>query len=235
MQSLARRSRRWLDACSCETAIEKRNLMMDDFVLFYMDDWTRAGLINGHKFYVEQAKQRLLSQFDDIDGEANLFGEKWLSDHAHLYNPENLSSRYSEEAAGDAMNTFHQLLTEMHVSTRLSVVTGMFHEWEKQVRNWLTSGLKQYPRGEMEDDIWKNDFDKLFNFLEWLKCASREDKYYTHLDMCRLVVNVYKHGYGSSFKNLKNKYPDLIVWPKANRQTGWLEHVVFRRKHILSF
>lgn len=44
--------------------------VMSDCVLFYLWGPHREHLIARHLFYVTQAKTRLLSQFDDIEGDA---------------------------------------------------------------------------------------------------------------------------------------------------------------------
>ena len=42
-------------------------------VLFQMGEPIRARLIRGHKFYVEQAQKRLLSQFQNIEEESDKY------------------------------------------------------------------------------------------------------------------------------------------------------------------
>ena len=49
--------------------------MTGKYSLFQMWEPYRQSLIAGHQFYVNQARQRLLSQFDDIETEEPLFGD----------------------------------------------------------------------------------------------------------------------------------------------------------------
>ncbi|MCM3609416.1 hypothetical protein M4D49_28430 [Cupriavidus pauculus] len=51
---------------------------MSGQVLFHMWDPYRQSLIEGHRFYVEQARKRLLSQFGDIEREASAAADAWL-------------------------------------------------------------------------------------------------------------------------------------------------------------
>jgi len=55
---------------------------MSDYVLFQMWGPFRQSLIDGHLFYVGQARKRLLSQFDDIEADADRAAEErsvWLA------------------------------------------------------------------------------------------------------------------------------------------------------------
>jgi hypothetical protein len=51
-------------------------------VLFQMWEPFRQSVIEENRFYLEQAKGKLLSQFNDIDKEADAAGERWLEDQA---------------------------------------------------------------------------------------------------------------------------------------------------------
>ena len=98
----------------------------------------RQELISNHKFYVEQARKRLLSQFEDVSGEADKFAEEWLSKADQWFDPDRHDPDEFQEQAYDKSITFYGLLTDMHDQTRLSVIAGMYHEWDKQLRDWLS-------------------------------------------------------------------------------------------------
>lgn len=115
---------------------------MSERVLFMMWGPFRESLIKAHAFYVEQARKRLLSQFGDIEAEANKAPEEWLEQTSHLFNPEQHDPGDFYEAAHEAGIEFYELLRDMRRQTRLSVVAGMFHEWDKQLRDWLTQEIR---------------------------------------------------------------------------------------------
>jgi hypothetical protein len=184
---------------------------MRDYVLFQICEPFRQQLISNHKFYVEQAQKRLLSQFDDIKGEANRFAEKWLEEHSHLYNPDRHDPGEFEERAFDKSITFYELLNDMRNTTRLSVVAGMFHEWDKQLRDWLSDELMHaFPGPAAKSAVWKRNFGDIIDLLECLGWPVRDQEYYAWLDACRLVVNIYKHGLGGSFEELKKNHPQFL-------------------------
>lgn len=68
-------------------------------VLFQMWEPFRQSLIAGHLFYVEQARKRLLSQFDDIDAEADRAAADWLQNNSHRFDPDRHYAGVFEERA----------------------------------------------------------------------------------------------------------------------------------------
>lgn len=187
---------------------------MSDYVLFQMSGPVRQSLIAGHLFYVEQARKRLLSQFEDIEVESHKAAEDWLQRSSGRFDPDRHDPSDFYEAANDAGIQFYGLLSDMREQTRLSVVAGMFHEWDKQLRDWLVREIQHWHRGETAAlKVWSAEFSKIEELLKcigWPICSA--DCFLT-LDACRLVVNVYKHGEGPSLATLKQHYPEYLDDP----------------------
>jgi hypothetical protein len=172
---------------------------------------SRESLINSHQFYVEQARKRVLSQFENMEEEADKAAEDWLEQSNDRFDPDLHDSGDFYEAARDAGIQFYQLLSDMRNQTRLSVVAGMFHEWEKQLRDWLVREIRHWHRGDTATaKVWSADFGKIADLLESFGWKIRSTDYFKTLDACRLVVNVYKHGDGPSLKDLKATYPEYL-------------------------
>lgn len=187
---------------------------MSDYVLFQMWGPFRQSLIAGHLFYVEQARKRLLSQFEDIEAEADKAAEDWLQRSSERFDPDRHDPGDFYEAANDAGIEFYTLLSDMRDQTRLSVVAGIFHEWDKQLRDWLVREIQHWHHGDAAAlKVWSADFVQIAELLEsigWPICSA---EYFQILDACRLVVNVYKHGKGKSLEDLKRKYPEYLHDP----------------------
>ncbi|WP_297490364.1 hypothetical protein [Acidocella sp.] len=187
---------------------------MSDIVLFKMWEPFRQSLIDGHLFYVEQANKRLLSQFDDIEEESKAAYEEWLKRNAHRFDPDRHDPADFEEAAYDASNEFYLLLSDMREQTVLSVVAGMFHEWDKKLRDWLAIEIRHWHSGDRAvGKFWSVDFGKIIDFLECLGWNIRDESWFNKLNACRLVVNVYKHGAGNALDDLKRNHPEYIDDP----------------------
>lgn len=180
-------------------------------VLFQMWEPFRQSLIAGHLFYVEQARKRLLSQFDDIDAEADRAAADWLQNNSYRFDPDRHDAGDFEERSYEAVIEFHSLMTDLREQTHLSVVASMFHQWEKQLRKWLVHEIQHWHRGDkVKQAVWKTNLGNIFDLLEGLGWNVRHTTHFPILDACRLVVDVYKYGEGDSLVELKQKYSEYL-------------------------
>nr|WP_163501983.1 hypothetical protein [Halomonas socia] len=187
---------------------------MSGYVFFQMWEPFRQSLIAGHLFYIEQAQKRLLSQFANIEHEADMAAERWLEENGHHFDPDRHDPGEFEERAYDASVEFYGLMCDLREQTKLSVVAGMYHEWEKQLRDWLVREIQHWHRGSsVKRAVWKVHLGKVMDLLEELGWNVRDTDFFPRIDACRLVINVYKHGEGDSLDELKKKYPQYLNDP----------------------
>lgn len=173
---------------------------------------TREHLIANHQFYVAEAKKRLLDQFDDdtMKADADRYADEWLAERGKHFDPDRDDPASHYEQAYDESISFYQSLAGLRDSTRLSIIAGMFHEWEKQLRDWLGKELGHHGFGKhAHDAVWRVTFDDLIGLLERCQWQVRERAFFRDLHLCQLVTNVYKHGNGPSFLALKEMDPVL--------------------------
>lgn len=215
---------------------------MSRYVLFQMLGPFRESLIKNHQFYLDQASIRLLSQFDDIEGDSNKVSEDWLNKSNQHFDPDLHDPMDSYERAHDEGITHYQLLEDMCNQTRLSVISGFFHEWDKQLRDWMVREIQHWHKGtEIRDKVWSQDFGGITDLLTSLGWDIRNKPYYDVIDACRLVVNVYKHGEGASFEQLKQRYSCYIENPLNGLiepiNTNFLDykHLKVTNTHIQEF
>ncbi len=187
---------------------------MSNQLLFQMCEQQRRSLIDRHLFYVEQARKRLLSQFDDIGMDADRAADEWLERRSQRFDPDHDDPDAFCEAANDIGIEFYGLLSDMRERTYLSIVAGMFHEWEKQLREWLVNEIQRWHSGDtVASKVWSVHVDQTIDLLESIGWNVRNADYFHTLDACRLVVNVYKHGKGKSLDELRLNYPKFLVDP----------------------
>lgn len=178
--------------------------------IFRMYDGFRALLIEEHVFYTEQAKRLLLSQFNNIEKMAQSAVDELLANR--YFDPETNDPIGIDEAAYDQTIEFGLLLSNLRERTLLSVIAGMAQEMEKKLRAWMERDLLWHLNGQHRTVkwMWEARWDELltlFNQLGWdVKSAS----FYNDLEAMMLVVNVWKHGAGTSFDRLKDKFPSLL-------------------------
>lgn len=200
-------------------------------LLFQMWEPYRQSLISQHNFYIEQARSRLLSQFANMEQDADNAAEAWLHERSESFDPDRDDAGSICEASGDAGIEFYLLLDEMCIQTRLSVVAGMFHNWEKKLRGWITDEMRHWHRGPVAPaKVWAADFHSIESLLESLGWPATSHKYLQTLNGCRCLVNVYKHGDGKALEDLKQKYPEYLIDPIPSKHGlpatdfEWLDH-----------
>jgi len=184
-----------------------------DRVFLQMWGPTREHLVANHEFYVAEAKRRLLDQFDDaaMKADAERHADAWLAERARYFNPDRDDPGDHYEAAYDESVSFYLSLKGLRDSTRLSIIAGMFHEWEKQVRDWLGRELGHHGYGRhTHAAVWSVRVDDLFDLLQDCSWPVRGLDFFSQLHRCQLVANVYKHGNGPSLDTLRGVAPDLV-------------------------
>lgn len=202
-------------------------------VRFQMDPGYRDQLIEKHKFYVQQAKKRLLEQFTDaaISEEADAVADESWERRGRNFNPDyDDPGDNAEDAEQDGVWRY-QLLIELRDNVRLNIVSGFFHTWEKTLREWIVLQVRFWHRGDnVKDRLWSAKLNDLFALLETHGWELRAAPFFPALDACRLIVNVHKHGDGTSLKELSANHPRYLVHP-LNGLQNQLSNQWFTPKH----
>lgn len=185
---------------------------MRDLVLFNMWGPYRQQRIAEHEFYVGEARRRLLDPFTDdaMRVDADRYVEEWLQRMGRWFDPERDDPTDHFDQAHDEQIAFYLRLDELRKTTRLSIIAGMYHGWEKQLRDWLTTEIRHLgPAVHLATELWRRPIDEIFDFMESWRWPLREAPYFEDLRVCNLVVNVYKHGNGRSLDELRHAAPAL--------------------------
>jgi len=181
---------------------------------FQMWEPFRQNLMAEHRFYVEQARKRLLSQFENMEAEADKAAEGHLEKMSAYFNPDIHGHDDFFDAANDKGNEFYSLLSDMRDNTRLSMIAGMFHQWDKNLKDWIVREIQHWHQGKnVVQELWKADFPKIMEFLVTFGFNVKALPCYEQLYAMRLVVNVFKHGNGKSLDELKASFPEFIADP----------------------
>lgn len=185
---------------------------MSHYVLFQMSGSFREHLIASHEFYVSEARVRLLDPFSEeaMKADADRYADEWLAKMAERFDPDRDDPGSHYEASWDEGVAFYLRLEDLRKTTRLSIIAGLYHEWEKQLRDWLAREIMRVaPGGHLRSAIWRQPIEDIFDFLESWGWPVRERPYYLDLRVCHLVINVYKHGSGTSLSQLRDLAPAL--------------------------
>ncbi len=155
----------------------------------------------------------MLSQFQNIGEESEKYADEWLNKAGQYFDPDRHDSGDFEEQAYFESIEFYQMLEDMLNRTRLSIVAGIFHEWEKQLKTWIVQESRHWPwhcGDETKKAIWKANFGDVTALFESIGWLIRDKSYCNSLNKCRLVVNAYKHGSGSALEEIKADYPEFL-------------------------
>ncbi|KAB1086158.1 hypothetical protein F4V91_06755 [Neorhizobium galegae] len=195
--------------------------MVGERVLFYLWSGQRSRIIEELKFYVDEADNRLLSRFDAMSEEAEAHAREVYESMGRFYDPERHDPGDFAESAHDSGIRYYGLLDDLRKRTILSVLAGMYVEYEKQLREFLVDELEKSLRiDKLKPKLWRQEISKIYDFLDACGWSIRTQPSFANLDACRLIVNVYKHGAGPSFDELKDKYPEYLrsVFPREEQE-----------------
>ncbi|MFT9447659.1 MAG: hypothetical protein ABF574_00030 [Gluconobacter japonicus] len=159
-------------------------------------------------------RSRILSQFDNIEGQADRHTEEAYERMSQALGYGEIDMADLAEAAYDKGSAHYQTLTDLRKQMLLGGLAGMFHQWDKTVREHLERELRHDFDGDtIEKEIWKasvTDIMKVFEQFGWpvktLPC-------YAKIDAMQLIVNVYKHGKGRSLNQLVERYGEYVCDP----------------------
>lgn len=207
--------------------------------LFYLCGSERKHYISSHNFYVEQAQKRLISQFDDLDKEVEDYSVRWLEEVSQYFDPEAHDPDDFYEQANEEGIEHGMLLSEMRTQTLFSVIAGMYHQWDKTLREWLVRDARYWAGENVLYKLWKVDIGKIFDLFECMEWKIRQENFFKKLDACRLIVNIYKHGNGDSLNDLREIYPEYFFdYSEEEFNKGaWYDHssVILKDESIEEF
>lgn len=180
----------------------------------YLWDGARNHHIALHQFYVEQMRSRVLSQFDDVEGQADRHTEEAYELMSQSLGYGEIDMADLAEAAYDKGSAHYQALTDLRKQVLLSGLAGMFHQWDKTVREHLERELRHDFNGDkIEKKIWEMPLADVMDVFEQFGWPVKALPCYAKIDALQLVVNVYKHGKGRSLIQLAERYGEYICDP----------------------
>lgn len=199
----------------------------------YMWSGIREAALRRHDFYLEQAKRRLVGQFEDIDGEATQFADDLFERYASSPgDDEGDLGGFAEQATEAGYEHYDQLVT-LRNNVILSTLAGLYHQWEKELRAFIEHELKRDVQPKTIEDIWRRNISDIFELLSQFGWKVEDEPFFKMLDACRLVVNAYKHGKGQAMVQLYHKHPKYLrglypgvhdILPKEFVELEHIEH-----------
>ena len=179
----------------------------------YMWSPVRRNILERHDTYVEAVLTRVISQFRDIDGEAERYADAtWqaLTDRP-VQQDEDVDMGALAEQAQDAGLAKYETLSFLKREMLLGSPAGLYHIWDRSLRDFLAREFRHWMKPEYVDRYaWHSDFNRIMTCLRESGWDVTAEPFFKDLDACRLVVNVYKHGKGKSLDDLVARYPHFM-------------------------
>jgi len=193
----------------------------------YMWSGQRQMILEKHDFYVHQIKARVLAQFHDVAAQADRYLNAEYERLGSLPAREDIDMSDIAEAALERGQTFYSLLSDLGKRMLLGALAGIYHEWEKDLRDFIEHELRHdlKPSAVMSC-AWHGHIGKVFDLLEEFGWNCRSCSFFLRIDACRLVVNVFKHGKGLALNQLAERFPEYLETGFSGDQftAGFVDH-----------
>jgi hypothetical protein len=180
----------------------------------YMGQPLRQRIMRRHDFYVAEIKRRVIAQFRDIEGEAKHYFETEYERLGELPGDEHSDMEWIADAATDRAHAFYALLSDLKEQMILGALAGLYHQWDKDLREFIESELRHnYQQDFVAKIAWDSAVGNVFKILAEFGWDCTTTDFFTRIDACRLIVNVYKHGQGQSLSDLATRHPKYLDVP----------------------
>ena len=125
--------------------------------MFNFDKFDLRALLGPHEFYVLQAKQRLLSQFNDISREADEVEKQHYEKLGQFFDPDRDDPADSYEAAYQEGISHFIALDEMRNTVTLAMTASVFHQFDKALREKMAREFSHWQPAAVDQLIWSVD------------------------------------------------------------------------------
>lgn len=192
----------------------------------YMWSPIRRRILERHDAYVDAVQARVISQFLDIDAQAEKHAEAEWEALLEMPAREDIDMADLAEIAQDAGIEKYEMLSFLKREMLLGSLAGLYHIWDRSLRDFLEREFRHWMSAtSVERYAWRSDFNGILDCLRQFGWDIANEPFFDKLDACRLVVNVYKHGNGASLKRLAARYPQFLRY-HGNPELSFLaQHV----------
>ncbi len=180
--------------------------------VLYMDKHMKERFIERHDFFVTRIKEKVLSQFRDVEAET----DKHLADVESLFRDHfDQSGDPSQiyDHLRDEQYEFYELFDNLRNQMIISSLAVCYHQWERDLRHFIERELSHTVEYEnvLEHAWTKTNIGGIFEILRLFGWMVRDEEFFSDLDATRLVVNVHKHGKGRALSDLAKKHPEFLI------------------------
>ncbi len=175
---------------------------------------TRERYLERNAFYTAEIKARLFASLANIQREAEQYRDEIFAAMRKSAGADDDIGDLAESAHEQAFDHY-TLLTDLKSQMMLAATAGLYHQWEKDLRDFLEHDLGHYVdqachRGRGVALQNPQGLRPIENVQFGLPVSQ---PFFLRLDACRLLVNAYKHGKGGSLRELAKLHPEYVPNP----------------------
>lgn len=164
--------------------------------------FVREILLNKHDFFVKQVEFRVFDNFNEaaITKDAEKAVEEFYERRRLTSCSEGADDADIAQDAHEHGGDLYIMLTEMKNQVVFATLASLYHQWEKDIRNYMENKLKRkFHRVEC-----------MLDTLESSGWSFQETSWFQTIEDCRWVVNVYKHGRKKAPNGLVKRHPQFF-------------------------
>jgi hypothetical protein len=192
----------------------------------YMWSPIRRRILDRHDAYVEAVQARVISQFRDIDVQAERHAEARWEALLRMPAREDVDMADLAEVAQDTGLEKYEMLSFLKREMLLGSLAGLYHIWDRSLRDFLEKEFRHWMDAlRIEKYAWRSDFNGVVDCLRQFGWDIAKESFFEDLDACRLIVNVYKHGKGPALKDLAARYPRFLRYHDKPEFSFLAQHV----------
>lgn len=200
-------------------------------VALYLWPYHRQLLLERHDFYVAQVKKRVLAFMTDelVEAEVEAHGDEVYAELGAYASPDGDPSDLYERVHDEQVYRYG-LLTNLRRDMTLAALATAYHLWERELREFIEHEVRRYVT-DPDPIVWGNR-DGVFGTLGRLDWNVESEPFYRLLEASNLLVNVHKHGKGSSFTTLLEQFPQYV--PTPIKDMPFIGHMVDHNDVVIS-
>jgi hypothetical protein len=125
----------------------------------------RRVFLERHDFYVEQVRTRVLAQFRDIETEAEKHSNAVYEQLAEQPGSGDVDLGELADRSLESGQQWYELLSDLKSQMFLGAVAGMYHQWDKDLRDFIERELSHDVRNA-KDIAWNQRSSSTFDLLK---------------------------------------------------------------------
>lgn len=145
----------------------------------YITNDMKQWIFEAHDFYVAQINARVIAQFGDLEGDADRYATAEYERMGSLPGWEEVDMGEIADRVNDKSGEHYRLLTDLRTSVIVGALAGLYHQWEKRLRDFIEMELRHDKSSDQASQkAWPRDIANVFDFLRKMGWDVRAEPFF---------------------------------------------------------